>query len=712
MGLENTDAVRVPATTPDKYQTIRRLAVGGMGEIFLARQTGTAGFDRVVILKTLLPDLAKDADEVTQFLNEARVAATLNHPNIVSIYEVGQMQGTYFIAMEYIRGDNVSRLLRASEDAGIVLPCEIMAFIVRDAALGLHHAHHAKDAAGQSLDVVHRDVSPQNIMVRDDGVAKVVDFGIAHVANRGVKTQTGLVKGKPQYMSPEQIGGKRLDGRSDLFSLGVLLWESTTQRQLFHKDNVVATINAIMNEPVPPPSSFVPNYPAELEHIVMKMLAREREERFSTCGEAAEVLSQYLANVETPVTQKEVAGFVDHLLGAEIDERTQDLTPSAVNIFTPTPMSFSATHANLGETINIDASSGSRSSAARIGLFVTGAALMLAAAVFVMVWGNTEAPAPPKTVEPTPVELLSIEVTKPVGASVIVDGTLWKEKVPTTVTGLTPGPHDFELKLPGKPALKKRVVMSKAPKALKVIRLKPPAEGMVLDIREPPGAQVIVDGKPWPERVPTVVTGLSKGLHQVRLQPEGLPSVEKSYFLKPDTPVIVQEAAPKKSMVLDLREPRGAIVTINGSRWREPVPTNITGLPPGAHQIKLALPGHEAIEKQITLKANEPLIVAEPMPAKLAIAPPRRRTVAVPSEPQIREVAVEKKTGFLNLNTKPWTQVSIDGRRHVTTPVFRLELPVGQHVLRFVNAKAGIDEKRKVTIRDGQVSKMNLKLGG
>ncbi|HEY4222347.1 MAG TPA: serine/threonine-protein kinase, partial [Myxococcota bacterium] len=244
-----------------RYQIIRRLAVGGMGEVFLARQSGVAGFDRLVILKSLLPDLALQDDFVNQFLDEARVAATLNHPNIVSIYEVGQWNGTYFIAMEYIRGDNLSRLQRASERAKRKIPLDVAAFIIHDAAHALDHAHKALDLKGAPLHIVHRDVSPQNIMVRTDGVTKVVDFGIAKAANRSSRTATGLLKGKVQYMAPEQVQGVELDGRADQFALGVVLWEMVAGRKLFQGGNDIDILRAVISAPIPRASSVVPDLP-------------------------------------------------------------------------------------------------------------------------------------------------------------------------------------------------------------------------------------------------------------------------------------------------------------------------------------------------------------------------------------------------------------------------------------------------------------------
>ncbi|MFC1609800.1 serine/threonine-protein kinase [Myxococcota bacterium] len=298
---------------------MRRLAVGGMGEIYLARQVGAGRFDRLVVLKTLLPELARQAESVGQFLDEARVAATLNHPNIVATYEVGQWGDDYVIAMEYVRGVNLGRLLQAALDANIEIPLVVAVRIVRDAALALDHAHVATDTSGKSLGIVHRDIGLHNIMVRTDGVTKVVDFGIAQAANRITRTQTGLVKGKLEYMSPEQlVAGKELDARSDQFSLGVVLWELSTRRRLFKSDHELLTIEKVSTIPIPSPSAVDADFPDDLERIIMRMLERERENRFPRCADAGSALDSVLRGFGEVDSQRELTHVVETLVGDEL----------------------------------------------------------------------------------------------------------------------------------------------------------------------------------------------------------------------------------------------------------------------------------------------------------------------------------------------------------------------------------------------------------
>jgi serine/threonine protein kinase len=316
-----------------KYDIIRRLAIGGMGEIFLTRQIGIAGFDRLVILKRLLPDLASDDVFVQQFLDEARVVATLNHPNIVGIHEVGYWGGSYFIAMEYIHGTSLDELVTETRRAEKRILPQVAAKIIHDAALGLDHAHRARDTQGRPLNIVHRDISPQNIMVREDGVTKVVDFGIAKAANKTVRTNTGTLKGKLQYMASEQIAGEVLDGRCDQFALGVVFWELVTGRHLFRGENAYQTMVLVTENKVPLPTTLVEGFPQPLEDIIMRMLQRDRANRFATCHDVADALRLFFDSESKKTGEEQVGEAVRALAGKKIDQVTRDLTPSKENFF-------------------------------------------------------------------------------------------------------------------------------------------------------------------------------------------------------------------------------------------------------------------------------------------------------------------------------------------------------------------------------------------
>ena len=304
-----------------KYEVVRRIAVGGMGEIILARQTGVV--DRLVILKSLLPQLASDSQALAQFLDEARILGSINHPNVCALFDVGEWEDLYFIAMEYINGVDISLILKFCEENKKRLPPLTSAHIVREAALGLDAAHTATDATGVPLRVVHRDISPHNIMVRQDGLTKVVDFGVAVAENRMQKTEAGLLKGKLGYMPPEQIKGAPVDPKADQFSLGVVLWEMLTQRRLFVGENAAQVFMRILKEPVPAPSSLVPDIPKELDAIVLRMTANEPVERFARLADASTAIRRLIEQYKSP--DNAVQQLIRATVGPELTARLKDL---------------------------------------------------------------------------------------------------------------------------------------------------------------------------------------------------------------------------------------------------------------------------------------------------------------------------------------------------------------------------------------------------
>src|SRR6266852_2819714 len=253
-----------------RYELLKRLAGGGMGEVYLARQRGLAGFQKLLVIKTLLPHLCEDEAFIAMFKDEARLCAHLVHPNICQVFEFDEIGGTWFLAMEYLRGEDLRRLERACEQRGTPLPVPLICRIVADAAAGLAFAHSLRDQSGRSYGIVHRDISPQNILVTLDGGVKIIDFGIAKAVGRSQHTRTGALKGKCGYMSPEQADGATVDARADIFALGVVLHELLTGRRLFKAADDVQTLARVRDCRVPPPSQLEPELPAGLDPIVLK----------------------------------------------------------------------------------------------------------------------------------------------------------------------------------------------------------------------------------------------------------------------------------------------------------------------------------------------------------------------------------------------------------------------------------------------------------
>ncbi len=275
-----------------KYEVISRLSTGGMSEIYLASQVGLAGFRKLVVLKTILPDISGEDDFVRMFLDEARITALFNHPNIAQVYELGIDAGTLFMAMEFVQGCTLVEMARACRAAKQPIPIGFTLAAVRDTALALHYAHNFTDPRGRKQIVIHRDVAEKNIMVTYEGTTKLLDFGIAKALGHSNHTNVGMVKGTSGYMSPEQIRGEPLDGRSDIFSLGVVLHECLTGMRLFFGKSAHEGMLAVLKEDVAPPSKSNPEVKPELDAVVLKALQRAREDRYATALELARAIEK------------------------------------------------------------------------------------------------------------------------------------------------------------------------------------------------------------------------------------------------------------------------------------------------------------------------------------------------------------------------------------------------------------------------------------
>jgi serine/threonine protein kinase len=268
-----------------RYQVIKHLASGGMAQVMLAKQSGIEGFERYVVIKQIHVERARDRNIVKMFLDEARLAASLHHTNIVQVHDVGQDKGEYFIAMEYIHGEDLRSVLSKLNGKHEHMPLEHVITIVSSVAAALHYAHDMKGSDRKPLDLVHRDVSPANILIGYDGNVKVVDFGIAKAAHRESETKSGTLKGKIAYMAPEQCLGEAVDRRSDVFALGIVLYELFTVRRLFKASSDFLTMSTIVSGNVPRPSLHRADIPPELEQIIMKALAREAADRYQSADE-------------------------------------------------------------------------------------------------------------------------------------------------------------------------------------------------------------------------------------------------------------------------------------------------------------------------------------------------------------------------------------------------------------------------------------------
>ena len=322
-----------------KYEVLARLDSGGMAEIFLARARGLAGFEKLVVLKRILPHLAAEEEFVSMFLVEAKTTVALSHGNIVQVFDMGKgEEGDYFIAMEYVAGKNLRRYLRRSLDKEKV-PIEppLAAWIASEILRGLDYAHRRTDSTGKPLGIVHRDLSPHNILISYEGEVKVADFGIAKAAGKVVHTETGLIRGKASYMSPEQARAEDLDGRSDIFSTGILLYELLTGSAPYEGESSDAILRNVLKGPPPPPSSKRPNISAELDTIVLKALATRREDRYETCDLLLKDLGTFLQTAGVVVGPRDLAARMSSLFAEDVEDERRQL--AALPKSTPAPTS-------------------------------------------------------------------------------------------------------------------------------------------------------------------------------------------------------------------------------------------------------------------------------------------------------------------------------------------------------------------------------------
>jgi serine/threonine protein kinase len=306
----------------DGYEYVRELAKGGMASVHLARKRGAAGFNKLVVVKQILDHFAADERFVQMFMREANLASKLSHPNVVEIYDFGENEGSYYLTMEYVDGISMLQYCQGAQRRGIAVPFATMTKIFSWVAQGLYHAHSAKDDNGTPLGLIHRDISPGNILLAKNGGVKLADFGVAKAGQHSHKTRPGLRKGKLGYMSPEQARGESLDPRSDIFSLGAVLYEATTLRRLFSRKTESQTLDALLRESVPPPSFHIAGYPPPLEAVVMRCLEPRPEERFEDARALHQALEESLAAMGAGTV---TAADVSELVGEYVDIAPREL---------------------------------------------------------------------------------------------------------------------------------------------------------------------------------------------------------------------------------------------------------------------------------------------------------------------------------------------------------------------------------------------------
>jgi serine/threonine-protein kinase len=313
------------------FEILGRIARGGMAEVYLARDRHTDGSVRHVVVKRVLPEFEDNQEFLDMFLEEGKMATRLYHPNVCHVYEIGEIEGATFMALEWVYGIPLRTVIRRSIEKERIPPA-IGAKIIAKVAAALHYVHNAKGVHGKSLNIIHRDVSPHNVMISWDGNIKLLDFGIAKTTAKESQTDAGVLKGKYSYLSPEQARGQRVDPRADIFALGICLYETLTGQPLYHRETVLNTLTAITEEPVPSARAVNPDVSAKLDEIVKKALAKEPEDRFATAGDMQQAIDEALISQGEYVDPVRISKFLDTLFDETdkqpLAKRAQKLTGS------------------------------------------------------------------------------------------------------------------------------------------------------------------------------------------------------------------------------------------------------------------------------------------------------------------------------------------------------------------------------------------------
>jgi len=384
-----------------RYHLLCRFATGGMANVYLARLTGTQGFEKLVAIKRIHEHLTEDDAFLQMFVDEARLSARISHPNVVQVIELGQVGTTHYIAMEYVEGESLAALMRRARP-----PIPVAVRIIANAASGLHAAHTLRDASDEPLNVVHRDVSPQNILVSYDGAVKVADFGVARARSNVHTTSLGQVKGKFAYMAPEQIAMDDVDARTDIFALGIVAWEMITGHRLFKAPNDAATVAKVREMEILPPSILAPQCPPPLADIVMTCLQREPDLRFNSIQEMEDALEGVLLDMETTVQQRHVAAMMRSAFADRIDAKRQLMVQCQQTrevIIAPSGVGTDPSASMAGPTMTQGQAELAALRSRRWTFFVSLGAVAVAALVLggVLVYVGTD----PGTPEETPVKL-------------------------------------------------------------------------------------------------------------------------------------------------------------------------------------------------------------------------------------------------------------------------------------------------------------------
>ena len=642
-------AMRHP-TKFGKYLLLERIAVGGMAEVFVAKAFGVEGFERLLAIKKILPTMGEDAEFIRMFVDEARIAVQLAHANIVQVLELGKHDESLYIAMEYVSGRDLRQLMERFRKRQEPMPLPQVCLIVAEVCEALDHAHRKRDAQGRPLGIVHRDVSPQNVLVSFEGEVKLIDFGIAKAESRLQKTQSGILKGKFSYMSPEQVKGDAVDGRSDVFACGILLWELVCGEKLFAGDSDYAILEKVRLGAIPPPRSRNPRCPEALERAILKSLAIDPARRYQTASELHDDLMRFTVASGAVFGARQLATWLREEFRAEYENEQQRLRAWLAVGAPPSrepPRREPAIRSELPAVIVADL---------------------------------TQTPRAPVAAPADPHELPTIQVDDAALAEsgqfdVGDDRTAAPRRMRNAA--LTRSLREQGTRAnAGRWALYAAVPVALGVAAVSyVIGQREPVPGKVIVTPTPPVvADLIIDGRASGQ-LPPFVHMLSPGAHRIELRADGYKPFAATVQVAPGGAPVELNAKLEVERPLQVE---GVVLTqAPAAAPPAPPPRNL----PSSRKLQRAAPPAPPVE---------PLV--SPPPPQLAAA-----TSVVP--PSI---------GYLVVQTKPATRLTIDGRdtgRWTPVPAANpIALPAGPHTLVFESAD-GRRHEEQVEIEAGKTAR-------
>jgi len=718
-----------------KFQLLKKIASGGMAEIYIAKQRGMEGFEKIVVIKTILPNLATNEEFVQMFLDEARIAARLTHPNIVQIYDLGRVGSTYFIAMEYVQGENLRTVAKTCRKQGHTIPLQHTVKVISQACEGLYYAHTKADTSGQPLNIVHRDVSPQNILVSFEGITKLVDFGIAKAATQYQETRAGILKGKYSYMSPEQCMSQPVDARSDIFSIGIVLWELSTGLRLYKLNSELMILKEITEGTVKPPREVNQQIPAELEAIILKALEKHPDNRFQDGLEMHMALEEFLKNQQLTSSTVHLSAYMRELFKDKLESLRkieqaqaagQDLgsflfddlnkdemyvpgtgaTPSQVSpVSTPSKPLYPKPTTGISRVVSQQAAE--QAPPQRKNITLVALICLLLGVLGVLGYFIFDQMSRPEETRPTRDAGVAVTrergnisvVSTPKGAQALIDGNR-KGTTPCKIEDLELG-RLYTLRVvkqgfrPWTTQFKLEDIEERPFHARLERTSSSSGWGWVEVVTTPPGAIIELDGKPVAGKTPLTLNRVEANReHTVVATISGRKDWSKTFRLRPNQRLklsgnlprsVSGDSGKKKPAYLLLRSrPRGASFFLNGS----PVGGSFSLEPGGSYLITARLSGYKDWSERIRPRPGE------------------RRTIV--ARLTRRQAVVKRGKAKLSINCKPWAKVFLDNRPIGTTPIANLEIDSGTYSLRLVNNQINAKKTLRIKASPGENIKKNI----